>query len=164
VNSVHPDAVALIKAQELFMAEPYMDHGKPPRLAQGYGHSIGPPEVGGVWTEEYASDVLLQDIEDRAKPLRKWLKDSGDIQLTDRQFGACISLIYNRGWTAFLKTKVAEFILSTNVTNHMIKAGCAFVEEENMRSVDKDTGEPRVFLGLKRRRILEAAMFLTQGD
>jgi GH24 family phage-related lysozyme (muramidase) len=176
---VHPDAIIIIKDEELFMAEPYMDHGHDgPTPAQGYGHRIGPPfiptlhpdgtttwaPVGDTWTEEFASKVLAQDIEERVAPFRKWLEDNGR-QLTARQFGACISLIYNRGWTAFKKTQVAYFILAEEVTNHMVKAGNAFVDDENCKAKDKKTGEIRVFAGLKRRRIREGALFHSkQGD
>jgi GH24 family phage-related lysozyme (muramidase) len=160
-NRVHPDAIALIKEQELFVATPYQDHGE--RMAQGYGHSVGPPDVGGVWTEEYASEVLRNDVEIRAAPFRKWL-EGHEVKLTDRQFGACISLIYNRGWSGFKGTQVAHFIKSKEVTHHLIKAACAFVDDENCRATDKVTGEKRVFIGLKQRRIREAAMFLTKGD
>jgi GH24 family phage-related lysozyme (muramidase) len=159
--NIHPDAYALIEEQEMFMAEPYQDNGG--RMAQGFGHSVGPPDIGGVWTIDYAREVLRNDCErsDRGGALRKWLIENG-LELTDRQFGACVSLIYNRGWSAFLKTKVAHYLLAKNETNHLIKAACAFVEEENMRAKDKITGELRVFLGLKQRRIREAALFLTK--
>jgi GH24 family phage-related lysozyme (muramidase) len=163
VNQVHADAIALIKEQELFVATPYQDHGG--RLAQGYGHSVGDPPVipGSEWTEEYASEVLSRDVEERAKPLRKWLEGHG-VELTDRAFGACVSLIYNRGWTAFKATQVAHYLKSKEVTNHLVKAAVAFVDDENCKAKDKITGELRVFLGLKKRRIQEAALFLTKGD
>jgi lysozyme len=158
LNEVHADAIALIKEMELFVAEPYPDHGG--RLAQGYGHSIGEPTPtpGTVWTEAFASEVLAADLERIAKQVRGAIKT----ELTDHQFGAVCSLVFNRGIGNFRKTKVLEFINSPSISNHLIKAGCAFVEEENMRAKDKDTGIVRVFLGLKMRRIKEASLFLTK--
>jgi lysozyme len=158
MNQIHEDAIALIKEMELFVAEAYPDHGG--RLAQGYGHSVGEPVVstGTTWTEEYATEVLSSDLAIIAEQVRKAIKT----ELNDHQFGAVVSLVFNRGIGNFRKTKVLEFINSPDISNHLIKAGCAFVEEENMRAKDKDTGIVRVFLGLKMRRIKEASLFLTK--
>jgi GH24 family phage-related lysozyme (muramidase) len=158
VNAIHPDGVALIKEMELFVAEAYPDHGG--RLAQGYGHSVGEPvpALGTSWTEEYASQVLEADLARIAEQVRGSIK----VDLNDRQFGAVVSLVFNRGIGNFRKTKVLELINSPDISNHLIKAGCAFVDEENCRAKDKDTGIVRVFLGLKMRRIKEASLFLTK--
>jgi GH24 family phage-related lysozyme (muramidase) len=158
LNEIHPDAISLIKEMELFVEHAYPDHGG--RLAQGYGHSVGPPEpvLGTIWTEPFAAEVLKADLETIARQARTVIKT----ELNDYQFGACVSLIFNRGIGNFRKTKVLEFINSPDISNHLIKAGCAFVDEENCRAKDKDTGIVRVFLGLKMRRIKEASLFLTK--
>jgi GH24 family phage-related lysozyme (muramidase) len=150
---IHPDALALIKRQEKFMPEAYPDGDWP---AKGYGHSIRPPEVddGLPWTEEHASEVLLADIAERIKPLEGWL-DERSIRLTDKQIGALVSFIFNRGWTGFKGTKLAQVLQSTNEVSHLIKVTCHFPDDENC--IKKATGEFKY--GLKQRRILEAALF-----
>jgi GH24 family phage-related lysozyme (muramidase) len=156
LNEVHPLAYSLIEEMETFVPTVYPDHGG--RGAQGFGHSVGPPELGGEWTIEYAREVLRADCDTIAKQVRGVITTD----LNDYQFGAVVSLVFNRGIGNFRKTKVLEFINSPSISNHLIKAGCAFVEEENMRAKDKDTGIVRVFLGLKMRRIKEASLFLTK--
>jgi GH24 family phage-related lysozyme (muramidase) len=151
LSDIHPEAMALIEDQELFMAEPYDDGGT---LAQGFGHRVGPPEVipGSVWTIEYAREVLKADIAERVKPLDKWLEKHG-VELTAKQRGALVSLIFNRGWGNFLKTKLAAVLQNKELKYHLIKVTCHFDDEENCL----EKGEFRY--GLKQRRILEAAMF-----
>ncbi len=148
---IHPDALALIKKMETFMPEAYQDGA---RLAQGYGHSVGEPTPSKsvVWSEEYASQVLEADCEIVAEQIRRTLQ----IELTDRQFGALVSFVFNRGIGSFKKTKVLEFINSPTIAYHLVKAGCSFTDEENCKHQGK------VMWGLRRRRILEAAMFMSE--
>ncbi len=136
----------------------YQDHGTPPRWAVGYGHTsaAGFPPVypDTVWTEEYATEVFRADVARFAAEVRGIIKT----QLTPMQFGALVSLAYNMGITKLKKTAVVAFINDPSEPNHLIKAAAAMLNHTSAR--DKNTGSEREFLGLKARRIREAAFFL----
>jgi lysozyme len=155
MNTILPETIALIKRWEMFMPKPYVDNGGP--LAIGYGHQsqAGPPEVveGMEITETQATEILMGDLERFSVYMMKDVKTP----LNDYQYGACLSLVFNRGPGTFRRSKVLEYI-NTPGKYHMEKAAAAFLELNTAR--DKITGETRPFLGLTCRRITEAALFL----
>ncbi len=159
-NLIVPDEILDFMARcERFSPKAYQDHGTPPRWAVGYGHTsaTGPPEVTAdtVWDEGQAYLVFHADIRRFADEVRRVIKFDG---LTDMQFGALVSLAYNMGTTKFKKTAVVAFINDPSEPNHLIKAAAAMLNHTSAR--DKNTGSEREFLGLKARRIREAAYFL----
>jgi lysozyme len=145
-----------VKAQEMFMANPYIDNGG--HLACGYGHStVGPPvvNVGDVWTEEYSTAVLAADLELVGKRLLKLVT----VPLSDLQFSALCSIAYNTGVHALASSEAIRLLMDQTITNHYFKCAVAIVTYA-VSAKDKITGIRRDFLGLKVRRIQEAAMFL----
>jgi len=88
----------LVKAFEGFFPKPYFCPAGV--RTQGFGHTAaaGAPALGGVWTREYASGVLLRTITARyAAPVEKMLKRKP----TQGQFDAMVSLAYNIGVDSF---------------------------------------------------------------
>lgn len=153
--NITPEVVKHIKEQETFMPEPYTDLGG--RLAIGYGHSIlRPPkvELGMVWTEEQAAQVLHDDLEYSGKMVLHYLTQD----ISSFNYGACASLLMNIGPGNFKKSNVCRFINSPEITYNTKKAAVAFLEHN--RAKDNVTQEVRPFLGLTVRRIVEAALFL----
>lgn len=151
-----PEGILLVKGMERFKSEPYVDNGG--ALAIGYGHStlrapVVTPDL--VWTEEYASSVLLDDLEYCGKIIKKWINK----ELDPYQYTACCSLMFNIGPGNFKESSVLQFINNDIVTYPMEKAGKAFLELD--KAEDKNTKEVRSFLGLTVRRMLEGALFLT---
>jgi lysozyme len=155
MNKIPPEALDLIKRWEMFMPKPYVDNGGP--LAIGYGHQsqAGPPDVTEDMeiTEAQATEILMSDLGRFSEYMMKDVK----VALNDYQYGACLSLVFNRGPGTFRRSKVLEHI-NTVEKYHFEKAAAAFLELNTAR--DKITGEIRPFLGLTCRRITEAALFL----
>lgn len=154
-NVILPAVVDMVKRFELYRADPYDDNGG--RLAWGYGHSVGPPvpEIGKTISEEEAHRVLLQDLTDVATIISKWIH----VDLNDYEFGACVSLAFNCGAGNFKNSHVLGFINDPTIKYHKVKAACAFLD--HCKAKDKNTGVSREFVGLKARRIIESAFFMT---
>ncbi len=155
-----PDEILDFMARcERFVPKAYQDHGTPPRWAVGYGHTsaAGPPEVTAetVWDEGYAYLVFHADVRRFAEEVRRVIK----VPLADMQFGALVSLAYNMGITKLKKSATVAFINDPSEPNHLIKAAASMLNHTSAR--DKNTGSEREFLGLKARRIREAAFFLS---
>lgn len=109
----------------------------------GYGHTLG-VKMGQAITEKQAEDFLKQDV----TPIEKYLNDI-DINFRQEQFDALVSWIFNLGAGKFqhstLFKKICEDAPDREITDQMVKW-------------INSNGKP--LLGLKRRRIAEANMFL----
>jgi len=116
-------------------------------LTIGYGHTsmAGAPKVtpGMTITEKEASAIFDRDIERFAAKVEDLIK----VELTDNQFGACVSLAYNIGVGGFAKSSVLRFINKKQFDN----AADAFA------LWNKAGG--KVLPGLTVRRAEEAALF-----
>lgn len=77
----------------------------------GYGHTGG-VKAGQVITEEDARALLRADLETAAQRLAIVIRDRVD-QLTDNQYAALLSFVYNLGanqtWTIWRKINAGEF-------------------------------------------------------
>jgi lysozyme len=158
VPTLLPVGIELVKRWETFAPTAYLDHGG--HWAIGYGHStIGLPEVkeGDVWTEEYASEVLKTDLELVGKRLLKLVT----VPLNDYQFSALCSVGYNTGVSGLLRSEAIRLLHDKTITYPYEKCALALVDYA-VSAKDKITGIRRDFLGLKIRRITEAALFLTK--
>ena len=134
----------LIKAFEGFFAKPY--HCPAGVLTQGYGHTAaaGPPALGGVWTKDYATQVLARTVAERyAAPVERLLTRKP----TQAQFDAMVSLAYNIGVGAFAKSSVLRWF---NL-GHDARAAAAFGMWTK--------GGGKVLPGLVRRRASEALVY-----
>lgn len=109
----------------------------------GYGHTKG-VKIGQRITLEQADDLLVEDV----APIERLLNALG-INFRQEQFDALVSWIFNLGEGNFLKStllkKIKSDALDRDITDQMVKWINA-------------NGKP--LLGLKRRRIVEANMFL----
>lgn len=116
-------------------------------LTIGYGHTsaAGAPKVvpGMTITDKEANAIFDRDIERFAAKIEGLIK----VDLTDNQFGACVSLAFNIGVGAFSKSSVLRFINKSQFDN----AADAFA------LWNKAGG--RVLPGLTKRRAAEAALF-----
>lgn len=134
----------LIKAFEGFFAKPY--YCPAGVLTQGYGHTTaaGPPALGGVWTKDYATQVLARTVAERyAAPVERLLTRKP----TQAQFDAMVSLAYNIGVGAFSRSSVLRWF---NV-GHDARAAAAFGMWTR--------GGGKVLPGLVRRRASEALVY-----
>lgn len=134
----------LIRAFEGFFAKPYRCPAGV--LTQGYGHTAaaGPPALGGVWTKDYAAQVLARTVADRyAAPVERLLTRKP----TQAQFDAMVSLAYNIGVQAFARSSVLRWF---NL-GHDKRAADAFGMWTK--------GGGKVLPGLVRRRASEALVY-----
>ena len=109
----------------------------------GYGHTKD-VRIGMSITQKQAEEFLKSDI----KPVERILNGMG-VNYTQNQFDALTSWIFNLGEGNFKKSTMYKKIISkasdTDITDQMIKWHNA-------------GGKP--LLGLKRRRVAEANMFI----
>jgi lysozyme len=156
MNRILPEALELVKAWEGFHPTPYVDTGG--GLTIGYGHSsIGPPEVKAdmKWTPEEAEAYLMTDLELVGKRLSKELK----VAVNDYQWGALLSLAYNKGAGRLIRSEVWEVMHDRTIEYNMVKAGLKILDFA-VTAEDKVTKQVREFVGLRARRVAEAALFL----
>ena len=109
----------------------------------GYGHTLD-VKMGQAITEKQAEDFLKQDV----TPIERYLNDIG-INFRQEQFDALVSWIFNLG--------AGKFQHSTLFKKICEDAPSGEIAEQILKWVNAD-GKPLV--GLKRRRVAEANMFL----
>lgn len=133
--------IDLIKRFERCKLYAYRDSVGIPTI--GYGHTKG-VKMGMSITQKQADEFLLEDI----KPCERVLSAMG-INYTQNQFDALVSWIFNLG--------EGKFKGSTMYKRIVAKEKDYRVTDEMIRWVNAG-GKP--LLGLKRRRVAEANMFL----
>ncbi len=136
----------------------YEDHGGRGWVCgRGHSNGAGQPFVDKdtVWTSEYAEEVFLNDVKNSYREVLNIIKSNS---LTELQMGALTSVDFNMGATNFKQTRIVQFINNPSITNHLLKAADAFLDDTE--TIDKNTGVERTFLGLRLRRIVEASFFL----
>lgn len=139
--ALNSTGLKIIKAFEGFRAEAYRDVGG--KLTIGYGHLLRKGETMTEITERDAENLLKQDIQLAEAVIKRSVTTS----LTENQFSALVSLVYNIGEGHFTDSTMLKYI---NNGEHN-KAGQEF---ERWVYVDG------VFVqGLERRRLYEAALF-----
>lgn len=136
------EGLALIKAFESLRLFAYRCPAGVPTI--GYGHTKG-VKMGQAITEKQAEEFLMEDV----RPIEKYINDIG-INFRQEQFDALVSWIFNLGAGNFqhstLFKKICEDAPDREITDQMIKW-------------INSNGKP--LLGLKRRRIAEANIFLS---
>lgn len=93
--SASRDAVDFIKGFEQFRARAYKDQGG--KLTIGYGHLIKPGEKIRKITRQKGETILKRDL----AFAEKTVKNSVRTKLTQGQYDALVSLVYNIGPAAF---------------------------------------------------------------
>jgi len=137
--------IELIKTFEGFSEKPYDDVvGK---KTIGYGHLIKPGEsFGDKISREEATDLLASDLGHAEECIETFV----DVPLTQNEYDALISFIFNLGCGAFKGSTLL------NLLNQNLKDAAS----KQFLRWDKAGGK-RV-AGLARRRLAEQAMF--RGD
>lgn len=109
----------------------------------GVGHT-GPEVVRGVKaTPEQVNAWLAEDVKDAEDAVNKYVK----VALTQNQFDALVSFVFNVGWYAFYKSTMLK----------LLNSGLYKEASEQFGRWVKDNG--KVIKGLVNRRAAEAALF-----
>lgn len=131
----------LIREFEGFRGKPYQDSGGV--WTQGYGHTDGVTADSPDITQEQADDWLDDDLEAAETIVGKL-----PLHLTDNQFAALVSLVFNCG-KAPLNGTIGRMLEAGNYR----AAATAFLLWNHIGTVVSD--------GLTRRRQAEMKLFLT---
>lgn len=126
------------------------------KLTIGYGHTsaAGAPDVkpGMVITKAEAEKIFDRDIEKFASGVAALIK----VDVTENQFGACVSLAFNIGLGGFAKSSVLRFLNARKLDD----AADAFL----LWNRATQNGRKVVLPGLTKRRAAEAALFKLGAD
>jgi lysozyme len=139
--NISEKGLQLIKESEALRLEAYADAVGVPTI--GYGHTIG-VRLGDTCTAEEATDYLLADLE----TVEKCIKNSVSIELTQGQYDALCSFVFNLGCTA----------LRNSTLLRLLNAGDDAGAAEQFKRWNHAGGE--VLAGLTKRRAKEAELFL----
>lgn len=138
------EGINIIKQYEGFSSTSYICPGGKKTI--GYGHVIKDGEKFEEPISEFeATQILLEDIKIAEKAVKRHLKIS---TLNNSQFSALVSFTFNLGEGNFARSTLLKQV---NAENKML-AALEFVKWIYV-------GDKK-FLGLLRRRIDEAALFL----
>lgn len=152
MTTVSARALALIKEFEGFSAKAYRDIAGVWTIGYGTTAAAGvgiAPKAGMVISEADATMYLRRAVDDFAGKIASAIK----VPANENEFGAFVSLAYNIGPTAFLKSSALKHF----------NAGRKAETADAMLLWNKATinGKRRVVKGLARRREAERALFLT---
>jgi len=140
-RTINADALALLKAWEGLRLTAYQDTGGVWTI--GFGHVGGDVREGFTVTEEEAERLFRKDL--------GWATACVDqrvtVPLTDGQFGALVSFVYNIGETQFL----------TSTLLRKLNAGDYAAVPSQLARWNKDNGQ--VIPGLVNRRAAEAGLW-----
>lgn len=141
--NVSPDGVAFIKAQEGLRLEPYTDAVG--ILTIGYGHARW---TGGSITQEQADSLLATDL----RPCEACVNARVLVPLTQGQFDALVSMVFNCGPGCLIGTHLADAL---NAGQYDLAATLMLEWCHGIVN-----GQKVVLPGLLARRQRERAMFL----
>lgn len=136
-----------LKDQEGFEAKAYRDGGGVWTIGFGTTRINGKPVEAGMTCTE--SEALLWLAQDTASA-QTTLNQSVRVPLRQSQFDALVSLVYNIGSDAFLKSTLLR----------MLNMGDYMGAYAQMSRWDHDNG--KVVLGLTKRRMREQSLFIQQ--
>lgn len=151
---VNDNSRYLCMANEGFAPEPYYCPAKV--LTQGFGHTnmAAPPSIaivgGKTWTIEEAYEIFKRTYERYADRTRRQLGEETFNRLSDNQFGALVSFVYN----------VGSLTLKDGRPSGLLRAVRDQRYDDVPRELDKWTqAKGQVMPGLVRRRKAEALLF-----
>ncbi|MES2637423.1 MAG: lysozyme [Pseudomonadota bacterium] len=130
-----------IKGWEGFKADVYLDAGG--KATIGYGHLILPHESFGKITESEAVRILVKDLSSAENSVNNAVK----VPLTQNQYDALVSFVFNVGGGAFRRSTLLKKINSGEL---------AAAKTEFLKWVN--AGGKRV-QGLVNRRVADAKLF-----
>lgn len=166
-NKVTDRGLHVIKQWERFRARPYHDGFRADGskiLSIGFGHSNLLPhhafDEGSEWTEDFAHDVLIDDLDYFGGLLRPHLK----IEVPDAIYSVQMSLSMNKGVGMPGKEKglinsEAWQILHDGQEYHLERF-CEAILKYAVHAPNKITGVMEEKRGLRWRRIAEAGIYL----
>lgn len=146
---VSQKGIDLIKKFEGFSASPYVCPAGKPTI--GYGHVIQRPieRYNTPITEADAQRILLNDVKTAETTINKGVH----VPLTQGQFDALVSLIYNWGGVSFLNSDGIKYL---NVSNYQAAAEEFFSTQKGIVGyTNKQTGKRIILPGLVKRRQAE---------
>jgi lysozyme len=142
--NISPQGLAMIKQFEGFSLKAYLDPVQIPTIGYGTIAIHGRPvKMGMVITEAQASEYLLADLQ----KFEDAVNQAVNVPLTQEQFDALVSFTYNLG----------PGNLRASTLLKMINAGR--LEEAQPQFLRWNRAGGKVFKGLTRRRLAEAALF-----
>lgn len=149
-----PKGRELIKGFEGLELEAYMDLAGVWTIGYGHTSQAGPPAVvpDMVITEAEADAILRTDLQ----VFERRVNGAVAVPITQTMFDALVSLTYNIGASAFLRSTVLRKLNEGQYE----EAADAFEMWSKARS--PKTGKLEFVAGLKRRRVAEAALFLSE--
>ena len=154
-NVLTERGVHVICQWERFLANDYNDGAV---KSKGFGHSqhltTVPFDEGKPWTLEYATEVLLKDLDYFGSLLAPHLK----IEVPDEIWAICLSLAYNKGVGRLVRSDNWK-ILHDGGEYHLERF-CESILTYATQAPNKITGEMEEKRGLRWRRIAEAAIWL----
>lgn len=146
------NASRLIAKWEGFRAEPYFCPAGYPTI--GYGHIIQPQEKelkSASLTQEQAMALLEKDLSSRYTPQLNNLCAKIGVELTQNQYDACLSFLYNCGAANLERSNILGFTKAGKMSEASAKFG--------LYTKAKVNGLMQVLPGLVKRRKEEAELF-----
>lgn len=138
---ISPNCINIITSFEGFAADKYICPAGKPTI--GYGHAIRSNEQYKRITEEQARELLRQDVES----VEHFINSAVHVSLTQGQFDALVSLVYNWGSERFLHSEGLEKLNKGDYNGAI----------EEFKEVNKVGG--KVLAGLVNRREAEAELW-----
>jgi len=140
----HETAINLIKSFESFRSKAYLDLAGIPTIGWGTTKEI---HLGMTTTKEQAEEWMREDVAKVANALTSLIS----IELTECQFSALVSLVYNIGVHNFSASTLLKKLHAEDLS------GAA------QEFLNWDYSGGRKIPGLSNRRKKEQALFLTKG-
>lgn len=140
MRTINSLGIATIKESEGFSPNAYLDTGGVPTI--GYGHTRG-VRIGQTCTPGEAEAWLEADLADAERDVSSLVK----VPLTDNQFAALVSFVFNIGSTQFGKSTLLRKLNAGDYASVPVQLS-AWVFD-NGRVVD----------GLRKRRAREALLW-----
>jgi len=146
--------IDLIKRFEGFISHAYLCPAN--KITIGWGHCSKDLKLGQTITEVEAENLLKQDLKNFENKLNYSLEHD-KVELNQHQFDACISFIFNLGYSAFIFSTLYKKLKAGDYAG----AGEEFTKWVYITKTDPKTGERfKVKLkGLETRRKAEQELF-----
>jgi len=145
---ISPAGIALIKKWEGWYPKAYKDPVGVWTI--GWGTTGAEAVPGRKITKKQGEEFLYRDLKDEEATVRSLVK----VKLTQHQFDALVSFVYNLGAGNFERSTLLKMINRGN----FLGAAAQFVRWNKARS--RDTGKWMTLKGLTNRRKDEAALFM----
>lgn len=147
-KEISNEGIKLITSFEGFKSKKYFCPAGKPTIA--YGHLIKPNEYLTKVTKSQGEVLLEADLVQREKAVERLVK----VDLSQPQYDALISLVYNIGEGNFAKSDLLRKLNSADYH------GAAKEFDKYVKARDPKTGKLRTLKGLVKRRNAEEAMFI----